>query len=125
MADNKKPSSKKIDPEEEKKRQQQVQRRMSFSVSYLLVGMVVLWLFQEFILTPMQVQATEIPYSEFKQKITDKQILDFFCSRFCFYSVTRSPVSNIYGFNLIFQCYKNISVIFIEFLKINMIDNFN
>ena len=75
MPENKKPTPQKPDPEEEKKRQQQMQRRMSFSVSYLLVGMVVLWLFQEFILTPMLVQATEIPYSEFKQKITDKQIV--------------------------------------------------
>ena len=75
MPENKKPTPQKPDPEEEKKKQQQMQRRMGFSVSYLLVGMVVLWLFQEFILTPMLVQATEIPYSEFKQKIADNQIV--------------------------------------------------
>ncbi|MCI0475897.1 MAG: ATP-dependent zinc metalloprotease FtsH [Anaerolineales bacterium] len=75
MPENKKVTPPKPDPEEEKKRQQQMQRRMSFSVSYLLVGMVVLWLFQEFILTPMLIQATEIPYSEFKQKLADRQIV--------------------------------------------------
>jgi cell division protease FtsH len=76
MPENKKPVSQKPDPEEEKKRQQQMQRRMSFSVSYLLVGMLVLWLFQEFILTPMLIQASEIPYSEFKQKLADNQVVE-------------------------------------------------
>ena len=75
MPEKNKVTPPKPDPEEEKKKQQQMQRRMSFSVSYLLVGMVVLWLFQEFILAPMLIQATEIPYSEFKQKLADKQIV--------------------------------------------------
>ncbi|MEW5718686.1 MAG: ATP-dependent zinc metalloprotease FtsH [Chloroflexota bacterium] len=75
MPENKKVTPPKPDPEEEKKKQQQMQRRMSFSVSYLLVGMLVLWLFQEFVLTPMLIQATEIPYSEFKQKLADSQVV--------------------------------------------------
>jgi len=75
MLNNKKPAPKKPDPEQEKKRQEQMRRQMRFSVSYLIVGMLVLWLFQEFILTPLVVQATELPYSEFKQKITAGQII--------------------------------------------------
>ena len=75
MPENKKVTPPKPDPEEEKKQREQMQRRMSFSLSYLLVGMLFLWLFQEFILTPMMIQAAEIPYSEFKQKLADKQIV--------------------------------------------------
>ncbi len=74
MANNQKPI-KKPDPEEEKKRQEQMRRQMGFSVSYLIVGLVVLWLLQEFVLSPLLVQATEIPYSEFKTKLTAGQIV--------------------------------------------------
>ncbi len=75
MLDNKRPNPKKPDSDDEKKRQEQARRQMRFSISYLIVGMLVLWLFQEFILTPLVVQATEISYSEFKQKLTEGQIV--------------------------------------------------
>jgi len=73
---NKKPVPPKPDPEEEKKRREQIRRQMGFSISYVLIGMVVLWLFQEFILTPMLVQqAVELPYSEFRRKLAAGEIV--------------------------------------------------
>ena len=42
---NKKPNSTKPDPEEEKKRQERVRHQMNFSLSYLVIGLIGLWLF--------------------------------------------------------------------------------
>jgi cell division protease FtsH len=73
---NKKPVPPKPDPEEEKKRREQAQRQMRFGVGYLITAMIVLWLFQEFILTPLLVQpALDLPYSEFRQKLAAGQVL--------------------------------------------------
>jgi cell division protease FtsH len=73
---NKKPVPSKPDPEEEKKRREQIRRQMGFSISYVIIGMIVLWLFQEFVLTPLLVQpAMELPYSEFRQKLAAGQIV--------------------------------------------------
>jgi cell division protease FtsH len=55
-------------------------RQMGFVTSYLLVGLVVLWLFQQFILGPMLLQATEIPYSEFKSKLHSGEITNLVIS---------------------------------------------
>ncbi|MCX6047149.1 MAG: ATP-dependent zinc metalloprotease FtsH [Chloroflexi bacterium] len=65
----------KNDPKNEKDRQDQSQRQMRSAISYVLAGLVVLWLFQTFILTPLALRSTEIPYSEFRQKIADNQIV--------------------------------------------------
>ncbi len=73
---NKKPNSGKPDPEEEKKRQERMRHQMNFSLGYLIVGLVGLWLFQQFVLTPLAVHETEIPYSDFKTKIQSGQIVD-------------------------------------------------
>jgi len=73
---NKKPKSNKPDPEEEKKRQERMRHQMNFSLSYLIIGLIGLWLFQQFVLAPLTVQATEIPYSEFKSKLASGQIVD-------------------------------------------------
>lgn len=76
MNGNKKPVPPKPDPEEEKKRREQAQRQMRFGVGYLITAMIVLWLFQEFILTPLLVQpALDLPYSEFRQKLAAGQVL--------------------------------------------------
>ncbi len=64
-----------IDPEEEKKRREQYQRQMRFSVIYMLIALVFLWVFQEFVLSSMVIKATELTYSEFRQKVADKTIL--------------------------------------------------
>ncbi len=73
---NKKPNSNKPDSNDEKERQARVRRQMNFSLSYLVIGLVGLWLFQQFVLTPLVVHETEIPYSEFKAKIKSGQILN-------------------------------------------------
>ncbi len=77
---SRKPTPPKRDPEEEKKRREQTQRQMRFSIGYLLTSLILLWLFQEFILTPLVVHATEITYSEFKQKLASGQIVEVMIS---------------------------------------------
>jgi len=72
---NKKPSPPKPDPDEDKKRREQMQRQIRFSIGYLIAGIIMLWLFQEFILTPMAIQATELSYSDFRQKLAAGQIV--------------------------------------------------
>jgi cell division protease FtsH len=74
--DKKSPAPEKPDPEEEKKRRGRFQRQMRFSVGYLITALIAMWLFQEFVLTPLVVRATEIPYGEFKQKLAAGQIVE-------------------------------------------------
>jgi cell division protease FtsH len=45
-------------------------------ISSLLVNLVLLWLFQEFVLQPLLIRETQIPYSEFKAKITSGEIVE-------------------------------------------------
>ncbi len=73
---NKKPNSNKPDPEEEKKRQERLRHQMNFSLSYLVVGLIGLWIFQQFVLTPLAIRETEIPYSEFKVKLAAGEIVN-------------------------------------------------
>ena len=61
------------DPDKEKR--ERMQRQMGFSITYLVTGLIMLWLFQEFILTPLLIQATEISYSDFKEKLAEGQIV--------------------------------------------------
>lgn len=82
---NQKSKTLKQDPDRDKKRQENTQRQLKFGLSYVIVSLIGLWLFQQFILTPLAIQATAIPYSEFKTKlkagelsqitITDTQII--------------------------------------------------
>ncbi len=62
-------------PQDDKDHRDRTRRQMRFSISYLIAGIIGLWLFQEFVLNPLTTQATQIPYSEFKQKLSDGQIL--------------------------------------------------
>ena len=64
-------SQRKHDRDDEKKRQEQSRRQLGFGISYLITSLIVLWLFQQFVFTPR----TEIPYSEFKKKLVDAQIV--------------------------------------------------
>ncbi len=65
----------KPDSDDEKERQEQMARQMRYGITYILVGLVVLWLFQQFVLGPLTVRALEIPYSEFRQKLADGDIV--------------------------------------------------
>ncbi len=61
--------------DDEKKRREQNQRRISFGITYLITSLILLWLFQVFVLTPLA-RNSELPYSEFKKKVADAQIVN-------------------------------------------------
>jgi len=67
-------SPRKHDREDEKKRQEQSRRRFRFGISYVITSLILLWLFQIFVLNPLT-RNTEIPYSEFKKKLAAAQIV--------------------------------------------------
>ncbi len=60
--------------DDEKKRQEESRRQFRYAISYLITGLIVLWLFQLFVVAPMTRNA-EIPYSAFKKKLADAQIV--------------------------------------------------
>ena len=62
------------DPEQEKKRRENIQRQLKFGFSYFISSLIGLWLFQQFILAPLAIQATKIPYSEFKTKLAAGEV---------------------------------------------------
>jgi cell division protease FtsH len=66
-------SPKKHDRDDDKKRQEQSRRQFQFAIGYLITSVIVLWLFQVFVLAPAR--NTEIPYSEFKTKLAGGQIV--------------------------------------------------
>lgn len=66
----------KPDQDDDKERREQMARQLRYGVTYILVGLIVLWLFQQFILGPLSVRTAEIPYSEFRQKLAGGQILN-------------------------------------------------
>ncbi len=69
------PSPKKHNPNDEQKRQDQSRRQFRFGISYLITSLILLWLFQSFVFTPLT-RTTEMPYSEFKKKLADAQIAE-------------------------------------------------
>lgn len=75
MASERKPVPPKSDPGEERKRQEQAKRRIHFIIWYVFVGLVFLWLFQEFALTSLKPRAVEIQYSDFRRKLAEGQIV--------------------------------------------------
>ena len=68
-------SPKKHDREDEKKRQEQSGRQFRYAIGYLITSLILLWLFQLFVLAPLT-RNTEIPYSEFKKKLADAQVVE-------------------------------------------------
>ena len=69
------PAPAKRDQEQDKQRRDKMRRQMRFGISYVVIALLALWMFQQFMLTPLLIQATEIPYSEFKQKLAAGQIV--------------------------------------------------
>jgi cell division protease FtsH len=67
-------SPRKHDPNDDKKREEQSRRQFRFVIGYLITSLIVLWLFQLFIMD-RQARSTEIPYSEFKRQLADAQIV--------------------------------------------------
>ncbi len=66
-------SPKKPGRDDEKKRQEQSRRQFHFAIGYLITSVIVLWLFQMYVLAPAR--SAEIPYSEFKTKLAGGQIV--------------------------------------------------
>jgi len=69
--------NKREDDNEKRKQEQERRRRQSrFLLSYLLVGLLAMWLFQQFVLAPELFRQMEIPYSEFKSRLRAGQVLE-------------------------------------------------
>jgi cell division protease FtsH len=66
-------SPRKQNRNDDKKRQEQTRRQFYFALGYLITSVIVLWLFQMYVLAPAR--STEIPYSEFKKKMANAQIV--------------------------------------------------
>jgi cell division protease FtsH len=61
---------------EDKNKKEMREKQARTWISFLLVNLIVLWLFQEFILQPLIIRETQIPYSEFKAKIASGEIVE-------------------------------------------------
>ncbi|HMB24379.1 MAG TPA: ATP-dependent zinc metalloprotease FtsH, partial [Anaerolineales bacterium] len=61
---------------EDKNKQEQREQQARAWLGYLLLNLVMLWVFQQFILRPLIIRETQIPYSEFKAKIASGEIVD-------------------------------------------------
>jgi cell division protease FtsH len=60
--------------DDEKKRQEKRGGQFRFGISYLIVSLIFMWLFQLFVIIPLT-RSTEIPYSEFKKKLANAQLV--------------------------------------------------
>ncbi len=61
---------------DDKQKQELPQKQIRSWISFWVVSLIGMWLFQQFILTPMLIHETQIPYSEFKSKIAIGDIVD-------------------------------------------------
>jgi cell division protease FtsH len=61
---------------EAKNKQELREKQARAGLSFLLVNLVMLWLFQQFILKPLIIHETQIPYSEFKVKIASGEVVN-------------------------------------------------
>jgi cell division protease FtsH len=59
-----------------KNKDKERQKQIRSWISFWIVSLIGMWLFQQFILTPLLIQETQIPYSEFKTKIATGDIAD-------------------------------------------------
>ena len=62
--------------DEDKNKQEQREKQARTWISYLLVNLILLWVFQEFIMKPLVIHETQIPYSEFKARIASGDIVE-------------------------------------------------
>ncbi len=60
--------------DDEKKRQEQSRRQFRFGISYLITSLIFVWLLQVLLVNPL-IRGAELPYSEFKKKLADAQIV--------------------------------------------------
>ena len=62
--------------DEDKNKQEQRAQQARAWISHVLVNLIMLWLFQQFIMKPLVIRETQIPYSEFKAKIVSGEIVE-------------------------------------------------
>ena len=60
---------------EDDDRRKDASRRAKHVVAYVVVALLALYLFQQFLLGPLTSQSTQLDYSEFKTKLAGGQIL--------------------------------------------------
>jgi cell division protease FtsH len=76
MRNSKIPTGDSKENKDDKQKQELLQKQIRSWISFLIVNLIGLWLFQQFILAPMLVREMQIPYSEFKAKIAAGQIVE-------------------------------------------------
>jgi cell division protease FtsH len=62
--------------DDNKQKQELLQKQIRSWISFVIVNLIGIWLFQQFVLTPILVRELAIPYSEFKSKIASGQIVE-------------------------------------------------
>src|SRR6516164_2488216 len=87
------PTPRKPDREKDKNNQE-IRRQTRFSIGYLLTSVFFLWLFQVLVLTPLVNRKTEIPYSDFKKKVADRQIVEVTIGDTSVEGVMKNPKTN-------------------------------
>jgi cell division protease FtsH len=76
MANTKRPTGDNKENKDDRQKPELLQKQMQSWISFMIVSLIGMWLFQQFILTPLLIQETQIPYSEFKSKIATGEIVD-------------------------------------------------
>ncbi len=51
-------------------------KQFNFGFSYMIVAFIGMWLFQQFILSPLMIRNVEIPYSDFKAKLAAGEVVE-------------------------------------------------
>jgi cell division protease FtsH len=64
------------DNKDDKQKQELQKKQVQSWISFMIVNLIGVWLFQQFILTPLVIRETQIPYSEFKSRIASGQIVE-------------------------------------------------
>jgi cell division protease FtsH len=82
------------DQNDGKNKQSSPKTLVQFVVSYVVFGLIGVWLFQQFILTPLLVQTYAIPYSDFKAKLSAGQIVSVTVSQDRIVGVMKNPDKN-------------------------------
>ena len=62
-------------PSNDDERRRQTTRRLWHVVSYVVIGLVALYFFQQYVLAPISTPSTKLEYSDFKAKIVAGQVL--------------------------------------------------
>lgn len=61
-------------PSRDDERRQHTRRRFWYFIGYLVVALILLYVFQQFVVNPMTAPSTELDYSAFKTKVSEGQI---------------------------------------------------